>query len=228
MPNLKTLRAFIRFILAFGIALLLMLGGFVALPVNNRDLRVVNQISMQRTRVELIVKDVLILAYRPKVDHAQAISQLQIVLPGWENTQDGLQTGNRNLGIPANLPDEIASAIDMTTPDYLAIKTAAETILRDKDQPVDPIQMDIILQHERDYLLAMSQVGTLYQQNAEARNVQLYWIKIGLNFALLALAVVFWIIVERMLKKQMAAIAPPTGNTTQPLEEEREGNLENR
>src|SRR5689334_10436398 len=141
MPNRKRLRLVIRVIYVAGILLLLILTGFLALPIDSREFTLVNQVTAQRTRAEVIVKDVMTLAYRPDTEHAQAISQLQLTLPIWQQVQDALSsgTGNRSLGIPANRPDDVALQIAAAQPDYKAMQVAAQTILAAtmNDKPVD-------------------------------------------------------------------------------------------
>lgn len=205
MPKLKRLRLLIRIVDVACILLLLVLIGFLALPIDNREFALVNQVGSQRTRAEIIVKDVQVLAYRPDSEHAQAISQLQLTLPIWQQVQDAMVNGkgNRSLGIPANSPGDVALQVAAAAPDYRAILVAAQTILAAKDGPVDPVQVDIIMQHERDYVLMMSQVSTLYQQHIDDFNVQVYWIRLGMAGVLLGIAVGFLVIVERTLARMI-------------------------
>ena len=210
MPSIKRLRLFIRIVDVAGILLVLVLSGFLALPLDNREFALVSQVGLQRTRAEVIVKDVMVLAYRPESEHAQAISQLQLALPIWQQVQDALINGkgNRSLGIPANAPGDVALQVAAAQPDYSAILVAAQTILTaaTNNNPVDPIQVDIVMQHERDYVLMMSQVSTLYQQHIDDFNVQIYWIRLGIALALLAIAVGFLVVVERAFAKLMKEV----------------------
>lgn len=161
--------------------LLLSLVIFEILPLLSGydDLIVMQQANFQLARNEFISKDVMVLAYRPISYHSQAINELQTVLPQFQQVQVGLLHGDASLGLPGNPPDSVRVALAVSQTDYLAIVTAVQHLLAHPDvSNPDPIQVEIVLQHERLYVNNMYQVITLLQQDAEARKVQLIGIKL--------------------------------------------------
>lgn len=135
-----------------------------------------NQVGLQRARSQRIAKDVLILSTHPTDEsRAQAISEMQNMLPGWQETQTGLQQGDPALGLPHAVPDNIQLILTQAQPDYNAMLVAAKAILASPDKPVNSIQVTIILAHELKYYLAMSQVETLWQQQIDAWRWQFFW-----------------------------------------------------
>lgn len=143
------------------------------------DLIIMQQANFQLARDEFISKDVMVLAYRPATYHSQAINELQTILPQFQRVQVGLLQGDASLDLPNNPPDSVRAALAVSQTDYLAIVTAVQHLLADPDASnPDMIQVEIILQHERLYVNNMYQVITLLQQDAEARKVQLIFIKL--------------------------------------------------
>ena len=143
------------------------------------DLVIIQQANFQLARDEFIAKDVMILAYRPVTYHSQAINELQTVLPQFQQVQVGLLNGNVVLGLPGHPPDSVKVALLSTQSDYLAIVTAVSHLLAHPDATnPDPIQVEIVLQHERLYVGEMYQVISLLQQDAETRGTQLIFIKL--------------------------------------------------
>jgi hypothetical protein len=142
------------------------------------DLIVMQQANFQLARNEFIAKDVLILEYKPN-NRSQAISELQTVMPTFQQVQKGFLSGDITLGLPSNPPDNVRAALLASQSDYLAIVTAVNHLTAQTDSNPDPIQVNIVLQHERFYVTEMYQVITLLQQDAEARKVQLILIKLA-------------------------------------------------
>lgn len=179
--QVKTLRVYMVVALLMTLFLLLSTVIFEILPLLSGydDLVVMQQANFQLARNEFISKDVMVLAYRPITYHSQAINELQTVLPQFQQVQVGLLHGDTSLGLPGNPPDSVRAALAVSQNDYLAIVTAVQHLLArpDANNP-DPIQVEIVLQHERLYVNNMYQVITLLQQDAEARKVQLIFIKL--------------------------------------------------
>lgn len=204
MSTLRNFKAFTRIITGAGILLLFILDAFIALPLyaGITGSQIIAQVGAQRTRVETIAKDVIVLAYRPDSDKPLVINQLQNVLPMWQRVQDALQNGgDKSIGIPRRLPDDVALVISGATLDYRAISTAAQLILDNQEKPVDLLQVDIILQHETDYLRAMNQVVFLFQQHIDSAYANLFWIELGVSSGLLIIALVFLVLMERTYKQ---------------------------
>lgn len=180
--DVKILRIYMVVMLVFALFLLLALGIIEGLPFfsGNDDFRILQQANLQLVRDEFMVKDLLILTYRPVSSHPQAVGELQIVLPTFQQTQNGLLNGDTSLGLPPNPSPAVRTAIGVTQSDYLSMVTAMKIILAHPDSAPDPIQVQIILQHERPYVTNMYQVVVLLTQEAEARKLQLFLVKSGL------------------------------------------------
>lgn len=191
MSHAKRLRRLIRIIVPFCLFLLLLIAGFQAIPLTVSNAQVI-QADLQRTRCELIVKSVLILAYRPTAEHTQAISDLQVVLPLFEQEQAILVSYHS---------DSIQTYLLQAQPDYLAIIKATQNILAQKDKPVDMVQVNIILDHEQGYFHSMNELLIYGQQRLDARAVQVFSYESGIDALLLLIAVLFWIRAEYMIKQ---------------------------
>jgi hypothetical protein len=174
------------------IALLIILGLFQSVWVlGGSASSIMVQCGLQRTRMQAITKDVLILAYRPTADHAQAIGELQIVLPLWEQTQKGLQVGDTTLMLPAHVPETVQALMIASQSDYLAIDTAAKKIIA--DGPVDPIQAQIILNHEHSYAVEMTQVNNAWQLQIDGAFLHIFWIESGITLLVIVLLLLLYI-----------------------------------
>lgn len=177
----KTLRTYMIMSLVLTLFLLFSLSVLNTLSLfpNSDDLIIMQQANFQLARDEFISKDVMVLAYRPATYHSQAINELQTILPQFQQVQVGLLQGNAVLGLPGHPPDSVKVALLSTQSDYLAIVTAVNQLLAHPDAlNPDPIQVEIVLQHERLYISGMYQVISLLQQDAETRRVQLIMIKL--------------------------------------------------
>src|SRR5439155_16515450 len=130
------------------ILLLCILVGFDVYPSlsGNDPLVVQNQVLLQLVRAQYLAKDALILKYEPATYHVQAISDLQTILPTMEQTQVGLSKGDSSLGLPNNPSDDVKRALVRAQTDYTALIAAFKVILANPDSPIDPIELNIILQ----------------------------------------------------------------------------------
>ncbi len=196
----KVLRLYVLAALGLTLFLLIALAGFEILPFTrgNDDLMVIQQSNFQIARDQLIAKDALLLA-DPKYDnHAQAIGELQIIVPQFQQIQVGLLNGDPVIGLPSNPPDNERIALSAAQNDYLAIVAASKAILAHPDAPTaDPVQVSIIRLHERPYLDKMVQVVALIQANAEARRLQLFLIEMGLKVGVGILVIVKYLAFTR-------------------------------
>lgn len=176
----------------FGILLIFFFIAFAALPLfPNSTLGVIRIIARQRTLEQIIVKDVLILAYRPAPDHVQAISEIQNALPTWEQVQTGLQKGDDSLGISHNLPPEIHLLLLQSQSDFTSIDTAAHQVLAHPSK-IDQTQLLIILQHERAYSLAMFQVSDLFESHIHGISQAYFGIGTAIGVGLMLIWVTFF------------------------------------
>ena len=189
LTHTRHLRTIARIVRPFGIVLLLLLVVFQFLPlIGGIDADTINAAGIQRTRAEVLAKDALILEYRPVDMHPQAISDIQTTLPLFEQEQAALSTDAR--------PD-VQIIATQEKPDYLAIDAAAHVILAKPDGPVDPIQVAIILMHDRQYVIAANSVVLILQQSAERRVWWLFGIQACIDGCVIAIGIVFGIYEDR-------------------------------
>ncbi len=191
-------RTYLRIISCFCLALLLLLAAFQSIWVfGGSASSIMLQVGLQRTRVQSIAKDVLVLQYRPVATHPQAVSELQSALPRFEKTQAGLQNGDTSLQLPTNVPGDIAPLVANTQPDYTAIDGALRQILAHIKEPIDPIEAAIILEHEHGYALAINQVSTAWQQRIDSAFLHIFWIESGMVGANSIVAIIVYFYVSR-------------------------------
>lgn len=185
----------------FGIILILFLITFTAFPLMPNDtLGTTRIIARQRTIEQLIVKDVLILAYRNTADHAQAVSELQNALPAWEQVERGLQNGDASLGISHNLPPEIHLLLLQAQSDFTSIDTAAHQILAHPSN-VDQTQLMIILQHEHAYSITMFQMSDLFEGHIQVISKVYFGFGVAISLGLMAIWVKLFKEILRLKKK---------------------------
>jgi hypothetical protein len=144
----------------------------------------------QRSLEERIVKNTLILAYRASPDErAEAINELQNTLPTWEKVQTGLRNGDASLGISPNLPTEVKLLLAKIQPNFASIDTSARKIL-EHPSSVDPVQINIILQHSQLYYLTMAQASDAFQESI-LNNARIYF---SVELAIGIVLILMWIV----------------------------------
>lgn len=152
---------------------------------------------------ERITKDAL--ALTQPGDHSQAILELQVSLPAFEKNQNGLVKNNDpSLELPAHIPGDVQLLIIQSQSDYAALDSAARSILKNDDQPIDPNQLTIIRQHERPYFLTMNNVSTVWQGHIIDTAMNFFRWELGFGLGMLALVIVHWILgrVIKVLQKK--------------------------
>jgi hypothetical protein len=191
--------------LSLSLFLLVILAAFEVLPITNgnNDLTVIQQVNLQLARHEYLVKDVYLLTRRDDTTQAQAISELQIQEPQFERTQQALMDGDAALGLPPASP-AVKSALIQAQGDYLAIVTAIKTILKTPGKSPDPIQVEIVSQHDRRYIAAMYPAVALMQQDAQTRLIQLLVLKMSLiGVVVLLVMLKYLLFTQRVVRKMI-------------------------
>lgn len=220
--RVKKLRACMVMALILTLCMLLSLVMLNILPLlsGSDDLIVMQQANFQLARDEFISKDVMVLAYRPMTYHSQAINELQTVLPMFEQVQVGLLKGDASLDLPGNPPDSVRTALAVSQSDYLAIATAVNRLLTHPDASTpDMIQVEIVLQHERLYVNEMYQVITLLQQDAEARKVQLIFIKLTILGGTGVVVILKYSLFTQVALKRIQSLEETQAKSREPLQE---------
>jgi hypothetical protein len=180
--------------------LLLILLSFEALPLMpNSTLNTFHLAARQRVLEEHIVKNILVLAYRPQDEHADAISQIQTALPVWEQVENGLQKGDTSLGISPRLPQDMKLMLIQAQPDFVYLDTAARKILA-HPSPVDQTELTIVLQHDQGYYIAMAQVVIVLQDDLRGMAIIYFSIELVTGIILMAIWISFLILLNRSLR----------------------------
>lgn len=125
----------------------------------------INQAGLQRVRVESIANNSQRLLTEPD-QTVMTIASLQTALPVWEQEQTVL----------ANSPDDqIQTYIQDANSPYRLIDQAAHNLLSEYNSKgfVDPVQIKIILQYDRSYLLSINELVFYLQQQSENINEEI-------------------------------------------------------
>jgi hypothetical protein len=147
-----------RLCMIVALILLGLLALYETIPLTYQEAGIVNQIDAQAIRAQRIYSNALTLAYRPQDEHAQAVSEIQNTLPAWEREQSELQ------GLRLN--EDMRVLVVQAQPDFVAIDTAAKKLIA---QPEDKVQVEIIAEHRRNYVLLMTQLASIYAQRIPVR-----------------------------------------------------------
>ena len=184
VPNKQspTRRLTILYICALStVALLAILGQIViqtAIQQQGSDALVINIAGRQRMLSQKISKAALIIEYTTDSAVRKAhTEELRQAVALWESSQQGLQQGNAQQGLPGNNSDAVKNLFSVIEPNYQAMLSAASGLLSvvDKEQSgvnqhstLDPF-VQAILAQEAGFLVGMNQIVSQYQTEAEAR-----------------------------------------------------------
>lgn len=171
-----------RIVFIVAITLLVVVIVCQILPLTFSESDLIGQSALQGMRAQKIAKDALTLEYRPENAHIQAISEIQNTLPVWEAEQKQLLNTHNN---------DMQTLLNQAQPDYTAIDTATTKLLM---HPDDLTQVQIILQHERNYSLLMSQVSMLIQARIESFNLDLIITQIVISTLIAATVIVLFVL----------------------------------
>jgi hypothetical protein len=199
LPNI--LRIIMRAIAIIGIVILLASILLEMIPVfSNGVNEVVNAIhvtNQQPALAERITKDALLLT-QPG-DHSQAILELQVSLPVFEKNQMGLMKNDPSLQLPDHIPGDVSLLLVQAQPDYVAIDSAARSILQNADPPVDQNQLAIIEQHERPYFLEMSFVAQTWQGHIIGNAITFFWTELWMSTGV-AFLLLLWAVLPALIR----------------------------
>jgi hypothetical protein len=196
-----------RLCMIVALILLGLLAAYETIPLTYQEAEIVNQIDSQAIRAQRIYSNALTLAYRPQEEHAQAVSEIQNTLQPWEREQSELQ------GLRLN--EDMRVLVVQAQPDYVAIDVAAKTLIA---HPEDKVQVEIITEHRRNYVLLMTQLSMLYSQRIPAR-IQ-WFVSFGEGITLLLLAAMTAKFVIAAKERKVAkAIIKQQGETIKQMQE---------
>lgn len=167
------------------------------LPLFFDEPGLINQTAMQSTRAQRIAKDALVMAYRSSDEHSQAVSEMQDTLPQLEAEQIQLRT---------LMSPDAQLLVTESQPDYAAIDTAAQMLLAHPTDPTDITQVTIILEHERNYALTMSQLAVLRQTKIQESNLVLVASQCVISLLIIVLVAVFFVLSRQSKQNQKGDI----------------------
>lgn len=184
-------RNFSRVIIIFCIFLLLVLGLAEFFPLYADYPNFINNAGTQRARVEILVSSMLILQYRSSTDQVNAVAVMETALPAFKQEETTLQNDP--------MPD-IQALMLQAQPNYLALVTAAQTVVNSPTKPVDPVQVDIVITKRDAYRMAINQVVITLIQHQEDSTRTLFYIKSGIVVVLIGFGCFYWYILEKRMK----------------------------
>lgn len=191
----RQFRSFVRLILISTIVIVLLLGLFASTPLYSSSTpNLLALVTAQEWASQRITKDVLLMQ-GSTTQRAEAVNELQIELRYWEQNQSQLKG--------SFLPPSIDVLFAGSNIDFLAIDTAAQRIVAHPNVPADPIEKQIILDHERSFFLTETQIASALRARQVAETNWLFGISAFLCGGILALLLWLWITIERLLKRYM-------------------------
>lgn len=195
----KNIKTIMRIIVIFTMVLLVLIIGYELTLLMNSN-RTSAVVSSQEWISQRIAKDALLLQYGNADDKVQAVNELQTTLPRFESNHTQIATSTQ--------PDTIKALIRTSTVDYTDIDTAAKKLLASSDKPADPVQVRIILDHERPYFLTYTQISALVQQYNTSYVILIFSIIIGAKIVLIGTNSVLLFLLE----KKVIVSEPDTSN----------------
>ena len=143
---------------------------------------VINLAGRQRMLSQRITKAVLAMSLLP-TDAELWQQELAQSLTDWQSVHQGLQMGNRKLGLPGTSDPKILNAFATLEPHYAALASAAKVALEHPEQSTQLAAT--MLQHEDDYLAKMDQIVKLFEQRATGQVKVLRWLGLLLTLSIL-------------------------------------------
>lgn len=164
---------------------------FESVPfITGNDTQYIYQASLQRARSQIFAKSAYALRYHTDGERAQAINDFQVTLPPFQQEQTVLS---------ANTTPDVQNTVQIMRPDYLALITAVQAILA-HPSTANSIEIEIILSHERGYLLNSSSLLILLQRHSDDRILQLFYIKVFVEMLLEILIILSIFTTKRVVK----------------------------
>ena len=184
VPNKKspTRRLTILYICALSLVALLAILGQVVIQVaiqqQGSDALVINIAGRQRMLSQKISKAALIIEFTTDSAARKAhTEELRQAVALWQSSQQGLQQGNAQQGLPGNNSDAVKNLFSVIEPNYQAMLSAANGLLSAVDNERSGVNQQVtlgpfvqtILAQEAGFLVGMNQIVSQYQTEAEAR-----------------------------------------------------------
>jgi hypothetical protein len=146
-------------------------------------------VSAQEWASQRIVKDSLLLQYGSKEEKTQAVNEMQNMLPYFESNNAQINAAQHS--------DSIEVLLKSSNIDFIDIDTAAKKIVVKPDST----QLEIILDHERSYFLAYTQILSLLTEEIQNKVITIFSIIIGCKLLILGINSYLLYIVEKKIVK---------------------------
>jgi hypothetical protein len=190
MTHSRKIKAMMRIVIVFTITLIALIIAYETTLILNSN-RTTAYVSAQEWVSQRIAKDALLMQYGTADDRVEAVNEMQNMLPYFESNQAHITASPQ--------ADAVATLIHSASVDYVDIDTAAKNLLASSDTPADPVQVRIILDHERSFFLAYSQINMLVQQNNSAYLIFIFSIIIGAKIVLIGTNGVLLYLLEKKI-----------------------------
>jgi hypothetical protein len=192
---------FIRACLLCNIVFFCLLAGFALIPLNFSGNQIV-VVSRQGARSQRIAKDALEMRYISK-SKVESVGELQSMLPTWESDEATLTK---------TLSPEALTLLNSANLDFTLLDSAAKKLILNPDVIADPIQVQLILDHEWNYYHSMQLIIGVLTNHLFALRVQVAIIGLSIYGLLIAMNIATFIGLERMGRRPVTA-----QQLTQPL-----------
>jgi hypothetical protein len=190
MTHSRKIKAMMRIVIVFTITLIALIIAYETTLILNSN-RTTAYVSAQEWVSQRIAKDALLMQYGTADDRVEAVNEIQNMLPYFESNQAHITASPQ--------ADAVATLIHSASVDYVDIDTAAKNLLASSDTPADPVQVRIILDHERSFFLAYSQINMLVQQNNASYLIFIFSIIIGAKIVLIGTNGVLLYLLEKKI-----------------------------
>jgi len=155
------------------------------------DSRIVNIAGRQRMLSQKITNTSFYIANADNTETTERYrSQLSEALALWQRSHNGLQNGDREMGLPGNNSGEIKALFETIKVNHLAIVAASDSIL---SSPGDATTLKsatkTIQQNEPDFLLGMDEIVFRYDKEAKNKVEVARWLELGLMLVTLMVLV---------------------------------------
>jgi hypothetical protein len=207
------LKHFIRACLLCNLVFFCLLIAFTLIPLTFSENQIVT-VTRQGARSQRIAKDVLELRYVPK-SKDEAVGELQSMLPSWESDEATLTK---------NLSPEALTLLNNTNLDFSILDSSTKKLLINPDLVTDPIQLQLIVDHEWPYYHAIQQIIIVLTSQLATLRLQVAVIGISIYVLLIAMNVSAFVGLERLGKGSVTRqqLTVPLSEAAQHLKEREE------
>ncbi|TAE75617.1 MAG: hypothetical protein EAZ85_02160 [Bacteroidetes bacterium] len=197
-------RLTITYWVALGLIALLSIVSYVlmyaSLQTKEADSRLLNLAGRQRTLSERLIKTSLILEHPQRnKPFDQNVGELGQIFDEWVQIQEGLEKGDKNIGLPGKNSYAAQKIIDEMHQSYTILKKAFELILNVKFEernmrPKIKIAIDMLVSYDEKYAKYMNDLIYQYDKEAYQRLQRSQFLAFGvgiLTLIVLALELIF-------------------------------------